>query len=256
MKRISFALAAAWFFLSLVGPQTLQAGETHVAVASNFADAALEIAQAFEAKRGHKVHLSFGSTGKHYAQIKNGAPFAAFLAADMKRPLLLEREGRALKGSVFVYAQGRLALWSPRPGFVDEQGAVLSQGEFHHLSLANPKLAPYGAAAVQALQKKGLWSTLEPKVVRGENIAQTFQFVFSGNAQLGFVALSQVKNLKQNQGNEPSGSFWVVPQELHDPIQQGAALLKEDPVARSFLKFLQESPEARRVLARYGYDAP
>lgn len=248
MKIIHLAVAALTLALST---RSLSADEIRVAVASNFAGTMQQIAGRFEARTGHKVTLAFGSTGKHYAQIKNGAPFDAFFAADVKRPELLEREGVALPASRFTYAVGKLVLWSAQPGYVDAQGEVLNKGEFRHLALANPKLAPYGKAAEQVLQARGLGESLQGRLVRGENIGQAFQFVRSGNAELGFVAYSQIKN-----PDVPvSGSFWVVPQPLYTPIEQQAVLLKEGKVARAFLTFVK-SEESLEIIHSFGYDIP
>ncbi|RUM93867.1 MAG: molybdate ABC transporter substrate-binding protein, partial [Thiothrix sp.] len=178
----------------LILGNSLLADNIHIAVASNFSDTIKQIPKYFKADTGHKVTLVFGSTGKHYAQIKNGAPFEAFFAADMKRPQLLDSEGLALPGSRFTYAIGKLALWSPTTGFVDKEGKALNEDNFHYLALANPKLAPYGKAAQQVLQQRGLWDSLSGRMVRGENIGQASQFVKSGNAELGFVAYSQIKS--------------------------------------------------------------
>jgi molybdate transport system substrate-binding protein len=195
--------------------------------------------------------LIFGSTGKHYAQIKNGAPFDAFFAADVRRPELLEKEGVALPGSRFTYAIGKLVLWSPKTGYVDPDASILERGEFHHLAIANPKLAPYGKAAQEILQALGLWDRHSGRLVRGENIGQTFQFVDSGNAEFGFVAYSQVKH-----PNQPiKGSFWEVPQSLYTPIKQQAVLLKDKEAARVFLSFVR-SDEALKIIHDYGYDTP
>lgn len=225
--------------------------ETTVAVASNFTGPAGDLARAFADSTGHQVVLVFGSTGRHFAQIANGAPFAAFLAADEERPRLLEEQGLALAGTRFTYAVGRLVLWSARPEVVDAQGAVLAKGSFTHLALANEKLAPYGLAARQVLEGAGLWADLQPRLVRGENISQTFQFVQSGNAELGFVAYSQYRVLPA----AATGSVWLVPAALHQPIRQQAVLLRDDPVARAFLDFLK-SPAARGIITGYGYDLP
>jgi len=227
------------------------AGEIRVPAASNFAGAITTIAERFEANTGHKVTLIFGSTGKHYAQIKNGAPFDAFFAADVQRPELLEKEGMAVPGSRFTYAVGKVVLWSPRTGYVDPEGRVLEHGDFRYLAIANPKLAPYGRAAREVLQARGLWSGLGGRLVRGENISQTFQFVKSGNAELAFVAYSQV-----NRPNQPiEGSFWEVPQALYTPIEQQAVLLKDNAVARAFLSFAR-SDEASKIIHEYGYGTP
>ena len=227
------------------------AEETRVAVASNFRVAIETLAERFEADTGHEVSLIFGSTGKHYAQIKNGAPFDAFFAADIKRPELLEQEGAALPGSRFTYALGKLILWSPQAGYVDPEGKVLGQGTFRHLAIANPKLAPYGKAAREVLQARGVWNALKAKTVRGENISQTFQFVSSGNAELGLVAWSQVKQ----PGHRMTGSWWKVPQALYTPIEQQAVLLKENTAARAFLSFMK-SEKSRALIRSFGYDTP
>jgi len=229
----------------------LIAEEIRVAVASNFSIAITTLAEQFEANSGHTVSLIFGSTGKHYVQIKNGAPFDAFFAADTKRPELLEKEGVALPGSRFTYAFGKLILWSPQAGYVDPQGKVLEQGAFRHLAIANPKLAPYGKAAREVLQAIGVWGALKAKTVRGENISQTFQFVSSGNAELGLVAWSQVKQ----PGHPMTGSWWEVPQALYTPIEQQAVLLKENTAARAFLSFMK-TEKSRALIRSFGYDTP
>jgi molybdate transport system substrate-binding protein len=222
------------------------AGEVKAAVAANFTAAMKEIAPAFEAATGHTLVASYGSTGKIYAQIKNGAPFEVFLAADQKRPQMLEEEGVA--SGRFTYAVGRLVLWSADPDLVDAEGAVLKSGSFRHLAIANPVTAPYGAAAMQVIERLGLQDALEPKLVRGDNIAQTYQFVATKNAELGFVALAQV-------ALDPAGSRWSVPAELHDPIRQDAVLLdkgKDNPAAVALMEYLK-GPEARAVIERFGY---
>ncbi len=224
------------------------ADEIRVAVASNFAEAMNTLVSRFEARTGHSVIPVFGSTGKHYAQIINGAPFAIFFAADVERPKRLEEEGRAVAGSRFTYAIGRLVLWSPTADRVDPEGQVLRQGAFRHLALANPELAPYGRAAEQTLRAMGLWERLEPCLVRGENISQAFLFVGSGSAELGFVALSQVWR-----GDGPiEGSSWIIPQKWHEPIEQQAVLLKDSKTARDFLAFVN-SEEATEIIRRFGY---
>jgi len=224
------------------------AGTALVAVAANFTAPAKEIGAAFAEKTGDSIQFSFGSTGKLYTQISQGAPFDAFLAADDVRPVKAETEGYAVARSHFTYAVGKLAPWTAKPGVVDADGAVLKSGSFAKLAIASPIAAPYGAAAVEALAKLGLYDTLKPKLVQGNNISQAHQFVATGAAELGFVALSQVKL-------DPSGSRWDVPQDLYAPIHQDAVLLKPgaaNPVATAFLGFLT-SPEARAVLAKYGY---
>lgn len=245
LQNIVLALAA------LAVAAGLRADEIQVAVASNFAAPAKRIAAEFERSTGHKAHLSFGATGKFYAQIKNGAPFEVLLAADAETPARLEAEGAAVAGTRFTYAVGRLALWSAKPGQVDAKGEVLRSGGFAHLALANPKLAPYGAAAVEALTALRLLETLQPKFVQGENIAQAHQFVASGSAELGFVALSQI----QVNGKVDAGSAWIVPEALHRPIRQEAVLLrpgKGRPAAEAWLAFLKGT-SARAVIAAFGY---
>ena len=227
------------------------AEEIRVAAASNFTDAITALAERFEADTGHEVILIFGSTGKHYAQIKHGAPYDVFFAADKKRPEILEQEGLALPGSRFTYAIGKIVLWSPVAGVVDPHGKVLEQGTFRYLAIANPKLAPYGRAAQQVLQTRRLWDILKGKMVRGENIGQTFQFVRSANAEMGFVAYSQV----QQPGQSMQGSFWEVPQSLYSPIKQQAILLKENKAARDFMSFVK-SDQSKEIISRYGYDTP
>ncbi len=251
MKTHMFFLKLLLTAIMLLSAGQSMAGEIRVAAASNFAQALTTISERFEAITGRKVMLSFGSTGKHYAQIKNGAPFDAFFAADVRRPELLEKEGLALPGSRFTYAIGRVVLWSPRPGYVDSGGRVLEGGKFRYLAIANPKLAPYGMAARDVLQARGLWDGLSGRIVRGENIAQTFQFVMSGNAELGFVAYSQVKRPDQ----PIKGSLWEVPQSLYAFIEQQAVLLKEGEAARAFLSFMR-SDEALKIIHDYGYNTP
>ncbi|MED5620140.1 molybdate ABC transporter substrate-binding protein [Ideonella sp. BN130291] len=230
----------------------VRADEVQVAVAANFTAPARQIAAEFEKDTGHRAVLTFGATGKFYAQIRNGAPFEALLAADDITPARLEREGVAVAGSRFTYAIGRLALWSPQTGLVDAKGEVLGKGTYKHLALANPKLAPYGAAAVETLQSLKLLETLQPRFVQGENIAQTFQFVSTGNAELGFVALSQV----MADGKPAEGSTWLVPGSLHRPIRQEAALLsaaRNRPAAQAWLRYLA-GDKARAIMKRFGYD--
>lgn len=227
------------------------AAEVQVAVAANFTAPAQKIAALFERDTGHKAMLSFGATGKFYAQVRNGAPFAVLLAADDETPARLLKEGLAVPGSAFTYAVGQLALWSADSTVVDARGAVLQAPLRGKLALADPKLAPYGAAALQVLQQRGLSDTLRPHFVMGENIAQTFQFVKTGNARLGFVALSQV----MQDGKIASGSAWLVPTVLHDPIRQDAVLLKvgeHQPAAHALLQYLR-SDAARAVIRAHGY---
>jgi len=250
MNRRCFSVWLLMVTMMLSSGQSV-AEEIRVAVASNFAGAIKSLAEVFEADSGHAVALSFGSTGKHYAQIINGAPFDAFFAADIRRPKLLEEQGVAIPGSRFTYAVGKLVLWSPQTDFVDASGSVLDKGDFRHLAIANPKLAPYGAAAQEVLQARGLWESLGKRLVRGQNISQTLQFVRSGNAELGFVAYSQV--LRPGQPLE--GAYWKVPQALYTPIEQQAVLLKDNKVARAFLIFVQGA-EVSNIIHAHGYDAP
>lgn len=229
-----------------------QADTVQVAVAANFTAPMQRIAADFEKVSGHKVQSAFGATGKFYAQIRNSAPFEVLLSADDETPARLEKEGAAVAGSRFTYAMGRLVLWSAKPGFVDGQGEVLKKGGFAHLALANPKTAPYGAAGQEVLVKMGLMETLRPKLVQGENIAQTHQFVASGNAELGFVALSQV----YKDGKLGEGSAWIIPATLHEPLRQDALILdkgKAKPAAEAFLKYLK-SDKARATIKAFGYD--
>lgn len=228
------------------------ADDVSVAVAANFTAPMQKIAADFEKTSGHKVKLTFGATGKFYAQIKNGAPFDILLSADDETPLLLEKDGAAVTGSHFTYAIGKLVLWSAKPGLVDGKGEVLKQGAFAHLALANPKTAPYGAAGLEVLKKLGLYDAIQPKIVQGENIAQTHQFIATGNAELGFVALSQVFR----DGKVSEGSAWLVPKNLYTQIRQDAVLLnkgKDSKAADALLKYLKSDP-ARTIIRGYGYE--
>jgi len=230
---------------------SLYAADVLVAVAANFTDAARHIAPLFEQASGHRMRISYGSTGKLYAQIENGAPFHVFLAADSRRPALAEKQGLAVPGSRFVYARGKLVLWSSQPGLFERGEDYLRRAEFRRLAIANPETAPYGLAAQQVMQRLGLWSTLQDRLVRGESIAQTFQFVATGNAPLGFVAGSQLKSWSGR-----PGSLWEIPQDYYAPIEQAAVLLKkgaDNPAATAFMAFLH-SDAARAVIRDYGYD--
>jgi len=232
----------------------VQAGEVSVAVAANFAAPMARIAASFRLSTGHVARLSTGSTGKFYSQIVAGAPFEILLAADDETPRRLLREGHAVAGTASTYAIGQLVLWSAQAGVVDDQGNVLGQGRFKHLAIANPRTSPYGAAALQVLQKRGLLPTLQKRLVTGESVGQAYQFVATGNAELGFVALSQV--LKP--GQAAAGSMWRVPQALFDEIRQDAVLLKagaSNPAARALLNYLK-TPAARAVIDAYGYGDP
>ena len=244
LRMIATLLTAA--LLPLAG----DAAEVQVAVASNFTKPMQDIAERFERDTGHKAALAFGSTGKLYAQIRNGAPFDVLLAADDAVPAKLEREGLGVSGSRFPYAIGTLVLWSARPGYVEDQNALANQ-PYRHLAVANPKTAPYGAAAMATLDKLGLTESARGRLVQGENIAQTHQFVASGNAELGFVALSQVVE----NGAIGQGSGWIVPSAYHPPIRQDALLLlkgRDNPAAQALLDYLK-SDKAGEVIKAYGY---
>jgi len=238
--------------LAALAPLVSNADEVQVAVAANFTAPMRIIAEGFERSTGHKALLSFGSTGKFYAQIRNGAPFSVLLAADDQVPAKLEDEGLGVAGSRFTYAIGTLVLWSAEEGYVDEQGEALTSNSFHHLAIANPKTAPYGAAAMATLKELGLVESVTGNLVQGENIAQTHQFIASGNAELGFVALSQVVK----DGVIQEGSGWVVPAAYHPPIRQDALLLtkgRDNPAAQALLEYLR-SAKAAEVIETYGYD--
>jgi molybdate transport system substrate-binding protein len=228
------------------------ADEIQVAVAANFTAPMQQIAAAFQEETGHLVKASFGATGKFYSQIKNGAPFEVLLAADDKTPTKLVEEGAASKDSQFTYAIGTLVLWSATPDFVDDEGKVLKAGNFNKIAIANPKLAPYGVASVETLTALGLLEAIEPKFVMGESINQTFQFVDTGNAELGFVALSQV----MDDGKVKKGSAWIVPGKFHEPIRQDAVILnngKDKPAAAALLDYLK-GEKAHAVMTSFGYE--
>ena len=236
-------------FLSLLS-FTAQADSGRIAVASNFAPAIKALAARYQNESGRRLQLAFGSTGKHYAQIRHGAPFDAFFAADVRRPQLLEQEKRAIPGSRFTYAIGRLALWSSDPDMV-KNASALDEARFQHLALANPKLAPYGRAADEFLRATARREKLRSRLIVGENISQTYQFVASGNAELGFVAWSQLKR----PGHAPSGSWWLLPENRYTPIKQQAILLNNNPVARDFLTFVRSS-RGRSIIQSFGYTLP
>ncbi len=230
---------------------TTYAEEVQVAVAANFSAPMKALAVDFEKDTGHKLVAAYGATGQLYAQINNGAPFEVFLAADDSTPAKLESEGMSVLGSRFTYAIGTLALWSAKPGYVDAQGAVLRRNQFQHLAIANPKTAPYGLAATQTLAKLGLNKAVAKTLVEGQSIAQAQQFVATGNAELGFVALSQI----YLDGKITSGSAWLVPAELHKPIKQDALILnkgKDNPAARALVNYLRDD-KAAKVIRTYGY---
>lgn len=245
MKKTLFALLSAFVFTNAL------ADDIPVAVAANFAAPMEEIAEAFNQITGHRLKISTGASGKFYAQIRNGAPFQVFLSADQEKPEQLEKDGLAVQGTRFTYAIGKLALWSADPDKVDNKGKVLESGRFNKIAIANPKTAPYGEAAIETLSALKLKTRLEPKFVMGENISQTHQFVASGNAELGFVALSQISRNNQLTG----GSMWLVPEKLYSPIKQDAVLLltgKDSAAARQLLAFLK-SDRAVRIIQSFGY---
>lgn len=246
MKRLACLIAV----LTVTG--AAHAGEVQVAVAANFAGPMEKLAAEFARDTGHKAIVASGATGKFYAQIRNGAPFEVLLSADDETPAKLEKENHVVAGSRFTYATGRLVLWSAKDGVVDNGANVLKTGSFKHLSIANPKTAPYGAAAVSTLARLGLTDTVQARIVQGENIAQAWQFVSTGNAELGFVAQSQV----WRDGKFTSGSGWIVPSSMHAPIRQDAALLtkgKDNEAARALLDYLR-SDKAKAVIRAYGYE--
>jgi molybdate transport system substrate-binding protein len=246
LQMLGLALAGA---VLAFAPAAAAAAETQVAVAANFTEPAKQIAQAFKAASGHTAVLSFGSSGQFYAQMAHGAPYEVFLSADAERPLKAEQDGLGVKGTRFTYAVGRLVLYSKTPGLVDRAGAVLAGGRFNKLAIADPAAAPYGAAAIQTMRKLGVYAAVKPKIVTGGSITQAFQFVETGAAELGFVALSQVIDA-------PGGSRWMVPPADHAPIEQQAILLRpgqNDAAAKAFLAFLK-SPQAVAIIEKYGYE--
>lgn len=247
MRSMRFVAAAIATAVCLVAGPRAFAASANVAVAANFTEPAKEIAELFKAKTGHEVVLSFGASGQFYTQIKQNAPFAILLSADDERPKKLTEEGLGVAESRFTYAIGKLVLWSKDPAAVKGE-ETLKAGAFTKISIANPTAAPYGAAAVETLKALKLYDTVQPKIVMGNTISQAFQFVDTGNAEIGFVALSQ---LMPNAG----GSRWLVPQDLYTEIRQDAVLLKSsagNEAATAFLSFLK-SPEARAVIEKYGY---
>jgi len=251
MRCISKIAKIIAYIAFLISSAQINAAEISIAVAANFFAPLQKIASAFEQDTGNKVTISVGSTGKIYTQIKNGAPFQVFLSADQDTPSRLEQEGLTVMGSRMTYAVGKLVLWSKRANFVDDKGEVLKSGQFDHFAVADPKLAPYGAAALQVIEKLGLQGKLNPKAVWGENISQTYLFVDSQAVALGFVALSQV--IKDGRVGE--GSVWMIPTSLYSSIKQDAVLLssaKGNPVAEAFLRYLR-SKKAQEIIESYGY---
>jgi molybdate transport system substrate-binding protein len=253
MWRVGLFLVGAWWACGF--STAALAAEVRVAVAANFAAPLAALAPGFATSTGHSLKISNGATGKFYTQIQAGAPFDVLLAADEATPAKLAQEGHALAASQFTYAMGRLVLWSATPGLVDATGAVLGRGDFRYLAMANPKTAPYGRAAMQVLKHLALTEALRRKWVVGESVAQAYQFVATGNAELGFVALSQLP-LKQGRPDpDAAGSFWLVPASMHEPLRQDAVLLKagaNNPAATALLTYLK-TDAARRVLQDFGY---
>ena len=242
------------FVLLLLPAFAARADEVQVAVAANFTAPMQQIAAQFEKDTGHQAVLSFGATGKFYAQIVNGAPFELLLAADDETPARLEKESQAIAGTGFTYAIGKLVLWSARAELIDTKGEILKKGGFKHLALANPKTAPYGAAAIEAMTRLGVLGNLQTLFVQGENIAQTYQFIASGAAELGFVALSQV----YKEGKISSGSVWTVPGHLYSPIRQDAIILakgKNKPAPAALLAYLK-GEKAKAIIQSFGYELP
>lgn len=248
MKKLTWRLA---MLLACVLPSAANAGEVTVAVAANFSGPMAKLAEGFSARTGHTLKLTSGATGKFYSQIVGGAPFDVLLAADDETPRRLVNEGHAVAGTRFTYAVGQLVLWSAQPGMVDGQGAVLKTTRYRHLAIANPKLAPYGKAALETLAAQGVREAVAGRIVTAESIAQAYQFVVSGNAEIGFVAWSQVKV----PGKPVQGSYWLVPPSLHGEIRQDAVLLnraKDSAAAQALLAYLR-SAEAKALIQGYGY---
>ncbi|MBF8746929.1 molybdate ABC transporter substrate-binding protein [Pseudomonas putida] len=250
--RIRPSTLAATALASLLSLNSAWADEVQVAVAANFTAPIQAIAKDFEKDTGHKLVAAYGATGQFYAQIKNGAPFEVFLAADDSTPAKLEAEHAIVPGSRFTYAIGTLALWSAKDGYVDDKGEVLKKNAYQHLSIANPKAAPYGLAATQVLDKLGLTEATKAKIVEGQNITQAYQFVSTGNAELGFVALSQI----YKDGKVQHGSAWIVPAQMHEPIRQDAVILdkgKDSAAAKALVEYLK-GPKAAAVIKSFGYE--
>jgi len=255
MKKIKL-FSFFWIFQFIYSAQ-VSADELRIAVASNFYPALQEIVKSYVLNQKdslvqkHNVVLIPGSSGKHFAQIMNGAPFDIFFSADNIRPLLLEQNGKTINKSRHTYALGQLVLWSPIDDLIDTKASILQSRDFRFIAMANPKIAPYGEATRQTLTSMNLWEALEEKLIRGENIAQTFQFVNSGNVKLGFISFSQIVNSNY----EVNGSYWKVPKSLYEPIEQQVVLLNESFLAEDFLSYLF-SAESQKIISRFGYDIP
>ena len=250
-KPLKYSFIGILILSFSLAPRQGQADQVQVAVASNFAPALKTISQHFENKTGHRVQISVASTGKHFAQIIQGAPFDIFFAADSQHPKQLEQQKLTVPNTRFTYAFGKLILWSSDAYLIDDEASILHQGGFRYLAIANPKLAPYGQAAKQVLDTLKLWEPLQSQIVRGENIGHTFQFVYSNNAQLGFIARAQL--IQFNSDNQ--GSFWPVPQSLYDPIEQQAVLLSNKASAQAFISFVK-TPAMLEIIRGFGYGTP
>ena len=248
-------LFVAFILMVMLTPFTLQAAQVRIAVASNFLIPVQGLAKSFEEQTGHSVTVSAGSTGKLYAQIVNGAPFDIFLAANSREPQRLEASGLTVAGSRFTYALGKLVLWGPQTQINEQEPkTVLNNSALQRLAIANPATAPYGAAAVEVLEKLGLYDALKHKIIRGENVSQTYQYVASGAAQLGFVALSQLK-AQERQQTIDNNHYWLVDATFYAPIRQQAVLLKKaegNAAVRRFIEFLS-GPAGRSAIEAYGY---
>ncbi|MCP4295593.1 MAG: molybdate ABC transporter substrate-binding protein [Proteobacteria bacterium] len=248
MRILNFILIS---FILMTWGTTLFADNIKVAIASNFIKVAKEVAKIFEQDQGHRITLIFGSTGKHYAQIRNGAPYDLFFAADLKRPKLLEDEGLAIMNSRFTYALGQIVLWSPESNMSIGQQTLVGDSKYRLIAVANPKLAPYGRAAQQVMEGLKVWNSWRKRMVRGENIGQTFQFVRSGNVNLGFVAYSQLKT----PDGKINGSYWLVPRTLYSLIEQQAVALNDNRTANLFLDFFK-TEVIRALIQKHGYNTP
>jgi len=249
--NIFFTIGFLWFFANPISIS--HANEIYAAVATNFHNPFKTIVKEFEKKSGHRVIIIPGSTGKLYAQIINGAPFDIFLSADELRPQLLIQSGIAISGTRYSYALGKITLWSPKPNIIsDSLKSIFLVKNFSHIAIANPITAPYGRAALQTLKKLDLLKKLKPLIVHGENIGQAFHFVFSNNAELGFVALSQVLDPKNNL----KGYRIDIPSEYYDPIKQDIVVLtraKNNKGAMDLWNFLK-SHQTKEIIKKYGYE--
>lgn len=253
MKKILLPALAGWVLLLCL---PAHAETLHASVAVNFAKVLEELGKGFKAETGHELKLSTGPTGKLYAQIVNGGPYDMFFAADVEKPQALVKDGLAVKDSFMVYAQGVLALWSPSLPVKDNYKTVLEEASFNHLAIANPKVAPYGAEAIRVMEALGVYEKLKPKIVYGESLAHAFQYVQTGNAMLGFLALSQLVDPESPAYQK--GEYWLPPQSMYQPLDQAAVILKRaenNPAAQAFWSYLR-SDAARAVIERYGYKIP